>query len=244
MPPLALAVLAAALAGFSRGFAAFGTAMIYVPLVALAYDTQTAVVTLFLIDLLPALPLIVKAAPHCDWRTMIWMATGAIASSPAGVAILRVVDPRQAQLALSCILIVAASWMLARQVLSFATRPRNGIIAGAVSGFAGGLCGIFGPPAMIYLLGRSASARQTRADTIIFLSGESLVLGLTYLFYGMYNRRSLELAGMLTPIYALCLWFGARHFSRTHESAYRRVVLWLLWGISAVLMMRGLLALG
>src|SRR5581483_3333319 len=54
MPPLAIALFAAALAGFSRGYAAFGTAMIYVPLVTLAYDTKTAVVTLFLIDLIPA----------------------------------------------------------------------------------------------------------------------------------------------------------------------------------------------
>src|SRR5262249_8969189 len=100
MPPLLLAFIAAAIAGFSRGYAAFGTAMIYVPLITLAYDARTAVVTLFLIDLLPSIPLLWRAAPFCDRPAMLWMGMGALAASPFGVAILLVAEPLQSQLIL------------------------------------------------------------------------------------------------------------------------------------------------
>jgi uncharacterized membrane protein YfcA len=236
------ALLAAGLAGFSRGFAAFGTAMIYVPLVALAYDAKTAVVTLFLVDILPALPLVRSAAPHCDRRVVLWMAVGALALSPAGVALLLVADPAEAQLVLGVVLLAAVSFMALKPGFRIRATPLNAIAAGAVSGLAGGLCGIFGPPAMVYLTGRCGDAKTARADTIVYLTGESVVLGVTYWLYGLYTVWCLELSLMSVPVYGLAMWYGAHRFSRTSEGAYRRVVLALLWAISAVLVVKGLVA--
>jgi len=241
--PLSLAIVAAGLAGFSRGFAAFGAAMIYIPLVTLAYDAKTAVVTIFLVDIVPSLPLIWKAAPRCDKGTISWMAVGAVALSPVGVALLLVADPMQTQLIMGFILMAAASYMLLKRSFRISAAPIMSIAAGAMSGLAGGLCGIFGPPAMIYLLGRSVDARSSRADTIVYLTGQSIILGITYLFYGMYTRWYLELSLLLMPVYGLCLWYGANRFSRTSEAAYRRAILALLWAVSALLVVRSLVAL-
>ncbi|MBV9523529.1 MAG: sulfite exporter TauE/SafE family protein [Alphaproteobacteria bacterium] len=243
MLALSCAVFAAALAGFSRGFAAFGTAMIYVPLMTFAYDAKTAVVTLFLVDLLPALPLIWSAAPHCDRRTLSWMGLGAIALSPVGVALLLIADPARSQFILGAILLFAVTYMVLRPDFRIAPSPVNSIGAGAVSGLAGGLCGIFGPPATIYLLGRGGESRNSRADTIVYLTGESVVLGITYGFYGLYTRWYIELSAMLMPIYGLCMWYGARKFSHTGEAAYRRLMLGLLWVIAAVLVIKPLFAM-
>src|SRR5450432_3787930 len=131
---LSLAIVAAGLAGFSRGFAAFGAAMIYIPLVALAYDVKTAVVTIFLVDIVPSLPLIWQAAPRCDKGTMAWMAAGAVALSPVGVALLLVADPMQSQLVMGLILIAAASYMLLKPDFRISAAPIMSIGAGAVSG--------------------------------------------------------------------------------------------------------------
>ena len=243
MPSLILALAAAALAGFSRGYAAFGTAMIYVPLIAIAYDTKTAVVTLFLIDLLPSLPLLWRAAPLCDRPVMAWMALGALLASPLGVAILLIARPMQSQLILGVILLAAVTLMIARPGLRLRTTRLNGILAGAASGFAGGVCGIYGPPAMIYLLGRGGDAANTRADAVIFLTIESFLLGITYLGYGIITRWDIELTLLLLPAYGLATWCGARIFSRTGQDLYRRLMMGLLWGISAVLVGRAAFAL-
>ncbi len=235
METLIFALMAAAVAGFSRGFAAFGTAMIYVPLVTLAYDAQTAVVTLFLIDLLPSLPLVWKAIPQCDRRTIVWMAIGAVALTPLGVMVLLVVDQSLAQLIVGVFLLLASLHMLFSKAFRLGSGPARSVGAGAVSGFVGGVCGIFGPPAMIYLLGRNMDARTTRADAIVFLTGESLILGATYIGYGMVTAPRLHLALLLVPIYAICIWLGAKGFAHTSEASYRRIVLWLLLVVSVLI---------
>ena len=243
MVALSEALIVAGLAGFLRGFAAFGTAMVYVPLITLAYDVKTAVVTLFLVDVVPALPLIWKAAPQCNRRTVSWMAAGAIALTPVGAAFLLVADRAHSQLVLGVILLAAVSFMFFAQGFRIQATPAKSVAAGAISGFAGGVCGIFGPPAMIYLLGASADSRSLRADTIVYLTGEAFVLGITYLFYGMYTRWYLELSLLLLPVYGLCAWYGASRFSRTSETLYRRIILGLLWLVSVLLVIKSIILL-
>ena len=157
-----------------------------------------------------------------------WMTLGAAALSPVGVAVLLVIDQRQAQLVVGCIVLAATSYMLFGKGIDVDDRPMRSVGAGAVSGFAGGLCGIFGPPAMIYLLGCNADARSTRANAIVFLTGESLILGVTYVCYGMVTLPLLRLSLVLAPTYAVCLWFGAKQFSHIGEAAYRNMILVLL----------------
>ncbi|WP_448950651.1 sulfite exporter TauE/SafE family protein [Labrys neptuniae] len=243
MPALCYAIAAAALAGFSRGFAAVGAAMIYIPLMTLAYDARTAVVTMVLVDLLPSLPLVWRAAPRCDNGTIAWMALGAVAASPLGVLGLLFASPMQAQFAMGLILLAAASYLLLNRRFRLVPTRLGSLAAGSVSGFAGGLCGIFGPPAMIYLLGRDGDARRSRADIIVYLTGESMVLGVTYLAYGLYTPFCLRISALLMPIYALALWCGASRFAHIGETTYRRIILGLLWLIAIVLIGEALYAL-
>lgn len=242
MLALSLAIVASALAGFSRGFAAFGAAMVYIPLVTLAYDAKTAVVTIFLVDLVPSLPLIWRAAPRCDRRTISWMAMGAIALSPIGVAFLLVASQMQTQFFMGLVLMAAATYMLINRSFRISNSPLMSIGAGAISGLSGGITGIFGPPAMIYLVGRSDDAKTSRADTIVYLTGQSIILGITYLFYGMYKPFYFKLALILMPLYSLSIWCGAKCFALTSETSYRRAILGLLWGISAFLLVRSVLS--
>lgn len=235
MSPLGYAIIAAALAGFSRGFASIGTAMIFIPPMALAYDARTAVVTLFLVDLLPSLPLVWRAMPRCDGQTLSWMGLGALVASPIGVFGLLIASPMHAQLAMGIILLAAAAYLLVNHRARFRPGRVGSVVAGSASGLAGGLCGISGPPAMIYLLGRDGDARQSRADIIVFVTGQSLILGGTYAVYGLFSPLSLRLALILMPIYAIALWIGAKGFAHIGEATYRRIILALLLLIAAFL---------
>jgi uncharacterized membrane protein YfcA len=80
------------------------------------------------------------------------MAIGAIALTPLGVIVLLVVDQSLAQLIVGLFLLLATSNMLFSRAFHLGVGPTRSTATGAVSRFAGGVCGIFGPPAMIYLL--------------------------------------------------------------------------------------------
>lgn len=235
MGALLFAIFAAALAGFSRGFAAFGTAMVFVPLVTVAYDAETAVVTLFLVDLLPSIPLVWRAVARCDRGTVLFMSLGAIAGSPIGVMVLVAIDQASARIIVGSLLLAATSYMLLGKELRVSGGRLQSVAAGIAAGFAGGVCGIFGPLAILYLVGRSVDARTTRADAIVFVTGESLILGMTYAAYGLITFPRVQLALVLLPAYAAFIWLGAKGFSGIGETAYRRAILGLLCGVSALI---------
>ena len=54
------AVTIAALSGVVRGFSGFGSAMIYMPLVAAVYDPRVAAITLLLVDLVGSTPFAIR----------------------------------------------------------------------------------------------------------------------------------------------------------------------------------------
>lgn len=121
--------------------------------------------------------------------------------TPKGVSAiaLLVVDQSLAQLIVGLFLLLATAYMLSGRPVHLGVGPARTMGAGAVSGFLGGVCGIFGPAAMIYLLGRNMDARTTGADAIVFLTGESLILGITYIGYGMVKLPRLQLSLLLIP---------------------------------------------
>lgn len=232
------AVFAAGVAGFSRGFAAFGTALIYVPLMSIAFNLETAVVTLFLIDLIPSAPLVWHAVKRCERGVVVPMAAGAAALSPAGLALLVILAPEKLEFIMGLVLLAGTSALLTGSLLRFSGRPWQSLTAGAIAGLAGGMSGIFGPPAMLYLLGRETEPVTTRANAIVFLTGESLLLGIGYAVTGLITLPRLWLAVVLTPVYGAALWLGTHSFSRSNEDVYRRLVLGLLWLLAAAMAAR------
>ena len=209
--------------------------MVFVPLVTVAYDAETAVVTLFLIDLLPSVPLVWRAVGRCDRETVLLMSLGAIAGSPVGVMVLVAIDQTTARIIVGSLLLAATAYLLLGRKFQVSGGLLQSVGAGVAAGFAGGVCGIFGLLAILYLIGRSMDARATRADAIVFVTGESLILGTTYAFYGLITLPRLQLALVLMPIYAAFIWLGARGFSGVGEAAYRRAILGLLCGGSALI---------
>ena len=74
------AAAVSALSGLVRGFAGFGSALIYMPLVAAIYDPRIAAITLLLIDFCGSTPFTIPEFKRCDWNEVIPIAiTTAIA---------------------------------------------------------------------------------------------------------------------------------------------------------------------
>ena len=63
-----VALAIAALSGLVRGFSGFGSAMIYMPLIAAVYEPRVAAVTLLLIDTVSTAPFTVRAFTQCTRR--------------------------------------------------------------------------------------------------------------------------------------------------------------------------------
>jgi len=218
-----IALTIAILAGMVRGFSGFGSAQIYVPLIASVYSPRIAAVTLLLIDTFGTAPFAVRAFRHCTWREVTPMSIAAALSVPIGALALRIIDP------------IVLRWFIAILVLTlvgtlmsgwrYHGRPKLWITIGVglFSGFGSGAVQIAGPPVLIYWLGTTTAITTVRANFLvyfIFLNAMSIVV---YFWQGFFTPELLMMALLLAIPFFLATVAGAYGFHGSSESLYRRI---------------------
>lgn len=223
----AIAALAAAGAGFVRGFTGFGAAMVFIPVAALLYEPREAVILLFVMDLFIPIPVIVRAIPHCNWREILPLFVGATVALPAGVHLLLTADPVGLRWGIS-LMILAATVALGS---GWRYRGHPGLLAttaiGASSGLAGGIASLYGPPIVLFWLGGQSSAVQVRDNVFVYFGLTTVVSGLVFLANGMFTWWNVAAGLVLSLPYALFMLAGGRLFRRASERQFRYAALGL-----------------
>jgi uncharacterized protein len=222
------------LAGVVRGFSGFGSALIYMPLVAAVYSPRVAAVTLLLIDTVGAAPFSVRALAHCTWREVLPIFIAAAIAVPLGTMALLVIDPTwlrwfMAMLVLSLLGVLMSGW-------HYHGRPRLPITVGVglFSGFGGGVAQIAGPPVIIYWLGTKNDVFTVRANLLAYFLLLDVTLCASYLWQGLFTPELLALALLLAVPFFVATGVGARFFHGASDLLYRRIA-YLIIAVAAIL---------
>jgi len=216
------AVAIAALAGFVRGFSGFGSALIYIPLIAAVYEPRIAAPTLLLIDLCGSAPFTIRELPRCNWREVVPITAAAALAVPFGAMALIVVDPIVLRwvisaLVLSLLAVLASGWRYRGQP----TLPiTTGV--GIVAGLGSGAVQIAGPAVIIFWLGGTHSAATVRANLMVFFLLMGVITGFIYLIQGVLSVDVLALSILLGVPFMVAMWIGAWWFHGASDRAYRR----------------------
>jgi uncharacterized membrane protein YfcA len=221
---------AAVLAALVRGFTGFGAAMVFVPVASAIYEPKVAVVVLFIVDSVITLPLAFKAIHQCRWPDVTCLAGGAALTIPLGVHVLLITDSELLRWLISLsilglVAVMASGWR-------YKKRPPllTCVGVGGVSGFAGGVANLYGPPIALFWLGGQSSAAVVRANIIVFFAVIAVIGGLAYWWNGLFSARTLALSIVLMPFYATAVWLGARSFRLASDVLFR----WLALALIAV----------
>ncbi|TDI54606.1 MAG: sulfite exporter TauE/SafE family protein [Alphaproteobacteria bacterium] len=223
----ALAV-GALIAGLLRGFAGFGAGMVFIPIAAAAFDPRIAAGTLFVIDTILIVPLVVRAAGHVAWREIVPLGLGAVIAVPAGVAVLVHVDPLPIRWGLSAAILTAIVVLACGWRYRGPERLPLSIAIGGVAGFFSGLEQLPGPPVLVYWLGRNTPAQKLRANAIIFFCFTTVAAGIAYAASGLFTAEVAARSAMLLPVYAIAIFAGSQLFGRASEATYRRIAYGLI----------------
>jgi hypothetical protein len=213
----------AVLAGAVRGFSGFGSAQVYVPLIASVYSPRFAAVTLLLIDTFGTAPFAVRAFSHCTWREVAPMSIAAAISVPFGALALRIIDPITLRWCIATLVFALVATLMSGW--RYHGRPKLWITIGVglFSGFSAGAVQIAGPPVLIYWLGTTTAVAILRANFLaffIFLNAISIVI---YFWQGFFTPELLVMALLLAIPFFLATTIGATVFHGSSEANYRRV---------------------
>jgi uncharacterized protein len=218
-----IALAIALLAGVVRGFSGFGSAQIYIPLIAAVYSPRVAAVTLLVIDALGTAPFTVRAFAHCTRHEVLPMYIAAAVAVPFGTLALLVVNP------------IVLRWFIALLVLSLVAVLMSGwryhgrpslpvtIGVGLFSGFGAGAVQIAGPPVLIYWLSSTNKVGTVRANFLVYFLLLDVTSCAVYLWQGLFTAELLALSLLLAIPFFAATAAGATFFHGASDVLYRRI---------------------
>ncbi|MGH1465813.1 MAG: TSUP family transporter [Cognatishimia sp.] len=235
-PGLIWLVMTIAVAGIVRGFAGFGTSLIFVPIANIFLPATDVVAVIMLTGMGSMVALLPRALKTAEVKDVSLMGGAAILTVPFGLWMLFLLD----QVVIRWVATVIASVMLAALVLGWRYKGRidlkRKLGIGAAAGVFGGMTGLTGPAVILFYLASGTRAAIVRANTILFLAMLDVVIILNMLVTGLLSLRLLGIAIVLTVPYFVTTKLGQALFSPDYERTYRTVA----YGVIALAVLTGL----
>jgi uncharacterized membrane protein YfcA len=229
--PAALAV--ALVAGLVRGFSGFGSALIYVPLMAAIYEPRIAALTLLIVDFVASAPFTLPLTRRCNWREVAPVSLAAICTIPLGVAALEYLDPTILRWFIAILVIALLAALISGWRYRNAPTWPASVGVGLFAGLGAGAAQIAGPAAIVYWLGGPNSAAVIRANLMVYFAILAIVSAIAYYSRGLFTADVLVLSLLLGPIFIVAMAAGAYLFRGASDHAYRRVA-YAIIALSAV----------
>ncbi len=226
--------LGALVAGIVRGFAGFGTAMIYLPVAGQVLGPFEAITTLMAMDLIAPLIHVPRALKDGHPGDVLRLTLGAVLAVPFGVLVLSVVAPEVFRWTVSLValglLILLVSGFRYRGAI---TKPMIYATGGA-GGFLGGAAGLPGPPVILLYMASTLPPSVVRANNTLYLIAADVVVVTVLWWNGFLVFTALVLGLLLVLPYLVGNWLGTRIFRPEAELLYRRIA-YVIIATSAVL---------
>ena len=226
-------VLVIGFACATQSLAGFGLALVAMPflsILSLAPSIATPLIAVVGFILRPAL--VLRSWRSAEWRELWRFMLGAGFGVPIGVFIVHNFDEQILVRALGALVLayVAYEGLIVPRLAQ--SRPRLGTAwaypLGLAAGIFGGVYNIFGPPAIIFGMGRAWQSQHFRANLQIFAMWITLLNIGAHFLDGNFSPEVLRLALLCVPAAFGGLWLGIyveRYLSEVH---YTRLILILL----------------
>lgn len=211
------------LAGLSKGFSAFGAALIFIPLASAAIGPVSASAIFVVIDCMAALPLVYMNRAHVDRRVISKVAMGAFVGLPIGVALLIHTDQKLVRLAIS--IFCVANLFLLMSGLQFPKAPGRAMVysTGLVSGILHGIAQMSGPPVLLLWFAMRYTKEKIRASALLYFFLLTLTTSFIFLASSVIGWETVAYSLMLLPVYAAGLIIGSLVFKMSSEQFFRGV---------------------
>ena len=230
------AIIAVLIAGVLRGFSGFGAGMILVPSLSLLYNPMVAVVSVVLLETIPAIQLLPNVISKCHWRSVIPMSLASTVAIPMGSLILVNADVDVMRISISilvllCVFILAIGWHY-----KGGYTVKASTMTGVASGLISGATSLGGLPVILYYLSGSQETKVTRASIVVFLVITVFVSLVTYIAHGIITSEILLRTALLAPFFIIAIWIGGSLFGKASEELFRMVTLSLLGSVGLAML--------
>ena len=210
-------------AGLVRGFAGFGTGMIYLSAAGQILSPFAAIASLLVMDVIGPLPNVPRAWRDGHRSDILRLVAGLILGLPLGIYALTQVSPEVFRYAVSVIALI----LLAALVTGFRYRgrltPPLVYTTGGLSGLMMGVSGLPGPPVILLYMASPLPSQIIRANIYVYLVITDVVMLPMLALFGRLELSAVAVGGVMILPNLLGNLAGAWLFRPGHERLYRGV---------------------
>lgn len=243
LPTLVIAILGALLAGFTNGFAGFGTALVASGIWLYVFPAQMVPPLAVLLSVAGQIVSLATVRHAFDWRQTLPYLAGAVVGVPLGILALAAASPLVIKIAVGAFLVAYSLYQLLQR-RSFAIGQWGGRLADGIIGVGGGVLGGFaglsGPLPLIWLQLRGGPSDKQRATyqpfNLVVLAMASVGMALS----GQVTVPVLTTTLICFPATFIGALIGARAYVRVSPQMFQRVVLGMLMVSGCVLLVTSL----
>jgi len=221
-------VVAVCIGGLVRGFTGFGSALIIIPALTLAFDPLQAVVMHSIMEIPVILGLVPTAVRHADRRIVLPMIGLICITTPIGAAVLSTVNVDLLKIVISFAVLAMVCLLAVQDQVSALLGTRGTLVGAAVGGLTQGATGVGGPPIVTTLLARGDLPDVARANVIAVMSSVIAISLVSFAAFGLVTREVLVTGGLAAPVCLLATLAGMlafRYFGGRHHRNVTLVVL-------------------
>jgi len=231
---LAAAAAVVTLAAVVRGFSGFGSALILTPALSTIYQPEQAVPLVIVVEAVLSVQMLPLGWKGAERREVAFLSIMAVVAIPLGTWALIAIDPATMRWAISVGILVflvalLAGWRRKGQPSRLGIAA-TGLVAGALNGAAG----IPGPPILLYYLGGGTTAKQLRANVILFFFVLDCITLPWMAIQGLITQEILLIAALLLPTAILGVVLGVRLFPLASERLFRLVAFGIIGAVALV----------
>ncbi|MHB1566714.1 MAG: sulfite exporter TauE/SafE family protein [Acidiferrobacter sp.] len=229
---LALCVGIVLVAFYVRATIGFGSGLIAVALLSLAFPVKEVVPVVLLLDLLGSLLLGAYDLHEMQWRELSWLIPGSIIGLAIGAWVLARTDTQSLTRFLGLFILAYVVYALLFKPERMPQISRKWALPlGVFGGIIGSLYGGGGPPLVAYLQMRHLDKRAFRATFQAIALADNVLRAGLYVGLGLLNLRLTGVSVMLGPIVALGLYLGNALHMRINQQTFLRATLVVLTAV-------------
>lgn len=226
-------MMAAGIAGIVRGFAGFGTAMVYMPVAGQILDPFSALVTLTIMDVFGPLPNIPRALREGNRRDVLRLSIGLALALPLGLGVLSRISVEGFRYGVSLASLVLLALLVSGWRYRGVLRRWMLYATGVLGGFLQGATGLSGPPVILLYMASQHAARVVRANLLLYLLLADILMMAMLWAMDRLLPEAVVLGALLCGPYLAGNVLGGWLFRPHFETPYR-LVAYAIIAISAL----------
>jgi uncharacterized protein len=241
----AIVVIGALVAGFTSGFAGFGTALVSSGLWYHALPASVVPPLITLASVVAQIVGLLTVRKAFNWSSVAPYLGGGVVGVPLGVAALAMASPLILKTSAGVFLLSYSAYQLLKRrrrgIGSWGGKIADGLI-GLGGGFLGGFAGLSGPLPLVWLQLRGGESDAQRAVYQPFNFVVLALAGIGMAVSGQMTPSVLLVAAYCLPATLFGAWLGARVYVGVSAQTFQRVVLGLLLTSGLILIVQTLAA--